>query len=310
VYHRPRPGASKDAPAKDAPAAKDDKKAPADASKPIAAGAAKPTAAAAAAADKPADKPTSAPKDAPAAAKPDQQKQAEAPKADEPAAAAKVTPEVPKQDATKAAAPADKVAAAPAQKPAEQKPAEHKPGEHKPAEQKQGAPLKAADPKAPSQPAAKQPEAPLRNPADVSIFDVKKSNTPDGKVEVVLKPLVAPPVPRGAQPPAKSGDAPGKAATKSASDADANGPVVPPTSCKKTKISLHDADIAYTTGDSGLSVTKLSASCGAAASHTPALAGGCSLKCDYEEDLDKVTLVGDGPDGTSAANADKPATCR
>lgn len=172
-----------------------------------------------------------------------------------------------------------------------------------------------------SQPAAAQ-AAPQPQPQanvssqlsdDVSIFSVKKIKTADGKIEVVVNPLPAfyssahadaglrPQVaPDATQDTAQPGSAPSSAAK----------------ACNTPHLSSHEADIAFTAGQNGVSLTTLSASCAAAAPALSTLGGGCSIKCDSEDDLAKITLVASRNMTSASANAkagseaDQPAVCR
>jgi hypothetical protein len=182
--------------------------------------------------------------------------------------------------------------------------------------------------KAPAAPAQQTTATPAQQqqqqsmPDDVSIFSVQKIRTADGKVEVVVKPL---PALTTAAPHSNSNlnSLVSTAALASSSDlaagANAASPALSATSaaapkaCAKPETSSHEADIVFTAGQNGLSQTTLSASCAAAAPALSTLGGGCSLRCDFEEDLAKITLVG-MRNMTAAAGskgtADKPAVCR
>jgi hypothetical protein len=161
-------------------------------------------------------------------------------------------------------------------------------------------------------------------PDDVSIFSVKKIVTADGKVEVIVTPLPAlaaaaaapnsdsnlsPQVSTAAiasNPASISGANPASAAVGTAATA-------APKACAKPELSSHEADIAFTAGQNGLSQTTLSASCAAAAPSASTMGGGCSLRCDFEEDLAKITLVSMQNMTAQAepkGKADKPAVCR
>jgi hypothetical protein len=154
---------------------------------------------------------------------------------------------------------------------------------------------------------------------DVSIFSVTKVKTTDGKIEVMLKPLPAlqsststavGPKPQSA-PTAASASAAAAAGSAAASTA-AAAAVAAATqkACAKPELSSHEADIVFLAGNSGLSVTTLSASCAAAAPASSTLGGGCSVKCDLEEDLAKITLVRERNMTEAKQGAEKPAVCR
>jgi len=148
-------------------------------------------------------------------------------------------------------------------------------------------------------------------PEGVSIFDVTNAKSADGMIEVTLKPLqVHRRSPAGGiQPQLATGHAPAKPSDSLAANAS-------PAVCIKPDVSSHEVDIGFTAGQNGVSQTTLSASCAAAASPTAATLGsGCSVKCDLEEDLEKITLVASrdltaAADGKPRNELDQPAVCR
>lgn len=155
-----------------------------------------------------------------------------------------------------------------------------------------------------------QQQAAVENDEDISIFSVKKVHTPDGKIEVLVKPLKTSTLASISTADSTS------SAGNSASVATAAAPGAPaaaataPKACTKQELSSHEADIAFTAGQNGVSLTTLSASCAAAAPTLLTLGGGCSLKCDFEEDLSKITLVkAHSLTDAREAGGDKPAAC-
>lgn len=148
-------------------------------------------------------------------------------------------------------------------------------------------------------------------PEGVSIFNVTKAKSADGMIEVTLKPMrVHMRSPAGRiQPQLAVGQAPVKASDSLAANAS-------PAACSKPEVSSHEVDIGFTAGQNGVSQTTLSASCAAATAPTAATLGsGCSVKCDLEEDLAKITLVASrdltaAADGKPRNELDQPAVCR
>lgn len=159
----------------------------------------------------------------------------------------------------------------------------------------------------PQSPPQQQQQQAVENDDGISIFSVKKVQTPDGKIEVLVKPLKA-----STLASISADSSSGNPATSNASVATAAalGAAAAPKACAKPELSSHEADIAFTAGQNGVSLTTLSASCAAAAPALSTLGGGCSLKCDFEEDLAKLTLVKANDMADTKDAGDKPAVCR
>lgn len=151
-----------------------------------------------------------------------------------------------------------------------------------------------------------QQQQAVENDDDISIFSVKKVQTPDGKIEVLVKPLKTSAL-ASISAASSSGN---PASDASVSTAAAPSAAAAPKACAKPELSSHEADIAFTAGQNGVSLTTLSASCAAAAPALSTLGGGCLLKCDFEEDLAKLTLVKAHGMADTKEAGDKPAVCR
>jgi hypothetical protein len=166
----------------------------------------------------------------------------------------------------------------------------------------------------PQQQQQQQQQAAVENDEDISIFSVKKVHTPDGKIEVLVKPLKTSTLTStsaAADSTSSSAGNSASVATAAAAPGAAAAAATAPKACTKQELSSHEADIAFTAGQNGMSLTTLSASCAAAAPTLLTLGGGCSLKCDFEEDLSKITLVkAHSLTDAKEAGGDKPAVCR